>query len=115
MLHNLCRYILYVCRYIAQYISMANESNLKRRSEKISGQGTYSCIVFRFEIPRANRPCLLGKVRGTRRSRKERSRLAAKSCRSRSFLVSIKEKPQLSSAFDISREFIAATNQNCIA
>lgn len=34
VLHNLCRYILYVCRYIAKYISMANESNLKSGRKK---------------------------------------------------------------------------------
>lgn len=41
MLHNLCRYILYVCRYIAQYISMANESNVK------SGRKKWKDIVHR--------------------------------------------------------------------
>lgn len=35
MLHNLCRYILYVCRYIAKYISMANESNLKKWKKEV--------------------------------------------------------------------------------
>ena len=40
MLHNLCRYILYVCRYIAKYISMANESNLKKwKEEKYRASG----------------------------------------------------------------------------
>lgn len=70
VLHNLCRYILYVCRYIAKYISMANESNLKRVDGRDgrgivrrAGKGRTRCIVyFLSRLPRANHPCFLGKV-----------------------------------------------------
>lgn len=50
MLHNLCRYILYVCRYIAQYISMANESNLKsgRDGKDIVRRGAGGLAVHRI-------------------------------------------------------------------
>lgn len=90
MLHNLCRYILYVCRYIAQYISMANESNLKSgRNGKIScvgGRGTscISCFVSRY-LARIIPVCSV-RSEGEEQDevRKEgHSRPAAKSCRSR--------------------------------
>lgn len=80
VLHNLCRYILYVCRYIAKYISMANESNKKKekkqkkwRNRVRRGRGTLAASYFRFEVSCANRPCLSRKSRrrGSGRSREK--------------------------------------------